>query len=672
MIPAIMPMPFRASWLYASLLLPATIAAQTAPGIFTVEQAARGAKLYANACAGCHGRDLMSGAAPPLIGSTFLAKSGNLNVNRLFRAVRQMPPGAGGSLPGDSYTDLTTYLLEQNGHAPGPVALNPIGPAAGATLVAPPAGAVKRAMPPPPEMIKGNASAVPRPGAGPTQQELNAAYTSKSNWLYHTHDYTGARYSASTQITPANVNRLRVACAFQLGEQSNFQTGPLVYNGRMYLNGTHTTVAIDARTCDLIWKHEWTPRAGAGASTNRGVAIKDGYLVRGTSDGYLFALNLENGQLIWARRAADRAQGETFTMPPLIFEDKIFISPGVSEFGISGWIGAFRLTDGQPLWRFKTVPQAGEPGSETWKNPRNIKIGGGGVWTPLSLDTEKGELYVAVTNPVPDLPAHLRPGDNLYTNSLVALDVRTGALRWHKQLVKNDSHDWDLTQVSPLFNASIGGRDVKLVATVGKDGVLRTLDRETKNALYETPVTTIENHDVPVTTKPTHACPGVLGGVEWNGPAYNPLTRMLYTPAVDWCGTFTASPDEDVQFAPGVSYLGGTYQADPKKRGWISAIDAVTGEVRWKYESAKPVLGAVTTTAGGLVFAGELTGHFLALDAKSGKVLHRLQTGGPIGGGLVSYEINGQQHIAVTSGRPSAFWWEGHAGSPTVFILTLP
>ena len=166
------------------------------------------------------------------------------------------------------------------------------------------------------------------------------------------------------------------------------------------------------------------------------------------------------------------------------------IGPAGSENGVSGWVGAFRLSDGQNIWRFQTVAKGDDPGSGTWKNPRNIPLGGGAVWTPFSLDAEKAELFVAVSNPAPDLPAHLRPGENLYTNSIVALNARTGALLWYKQTVPNDSHDWDLTQVSPLFEANVGGRDAKLVATVGKDGMLRTLDRATKQALYETPVTT--------------------------------------------------------------------------------------------------------------------------------------------------------------------------------------
>lgn len=651
---------------FFSLILAGIAAAQ---GPFTAAQAGRGARVYAASCASCHGSELTNGGAPALAGAGFLAKMGGRPIAALLGAVRQMPPGAGGSLPAASYTDVTAFLLERNGHAAGTVELAADLEAARRTMIGAGAGGARAARPA--EVVAVDPAARPAAGAGPTQQELSGAYASKSNWLYHTHDYSGSRYAASTQITPANAGRLRVACAFQLGEQNNFQSGPLVYNGRLYVTGIRTTAAIDARSCALIWKHEWTPKGREGWLQNRGVAIKDGYLIRGTTDGYLVALNLESGKMVWARRAANSDIGETFTMPPLIFEDRIVIGPAPSEAGISGWVGAFRLRDGEPLWRFQTVPRAGEPGAETWKNPRDIKLGGGAVWTPMTMDAEKGEVYVAVTNPAPDFPAHLRPGSNLYTNSVVALDARTGALRWHKQIIANDSHDWDLTQVGPLFAASAGGRDVKAMATAGKDGMLRAVDRENHTTLYETPVTTVENQSEPVTNKGVHTCPGIMGGVEWNGPAYSPVTKMLYTPAVDWCGTFAASRDEDVKFTGAGAYLGGTYRADGKKRGWITATDAVTGAVRWRYESAEPVVGAVTVTAGGVVFGGELTGHFVALDAKTGKVLLRFQTGGPIGGGVISYEVGGRQYVAVASGRPSSFWWGSHAGSPTVIVFGL-
>jgi alcohol dehydrogenase (cytochrome c) len=403
---------------------------------------------------------------------------------------------------------------------------------------------------------------------------------------------------------------------------------------------------------------------------NRGAAIKDGYLVRGTSDGYLLALNAASGALVWAVKAADAKQGETFTMAPLLFEDLVLIGPAGGENGISGWVGAFRLRDGSPVWKFQTVPGATLAGSESWGNPKGIKLGGGSVWTPFTLDAEKGELFVAVTNPAPDLPANLRPGDNRYTNSVVVLDVHTGKLLWYKQMVPNDSHDWDLTQVSPLFRAKVGGREAQLLATVGKEGILRTIDRDNHEVVYSTPVTTIKNAETPVTKEGTEACPGSLGGVEWNGPALNRELNMLYVNAVDWCAKFTSA--ETVRHIPGRMYMGGTVKFGAESQGWLTAIDASTGAVKWKYQSKWPLLSALTATKGNVIFTGELAGDFLALDARDGKVLYQFNTGGAIAAGVVTYEEGGKQYVAVMSGKPSPFWGSAVSGVPTVFLFALP
>jgi len=333
-------------------------------------------------------------------------------------------------------------------------------------------------------------------------------------------------------------------------------------------------------------------------------------------------------------------------------------------------VGAFKLSDGSEVWKFKTVPGAREGGSKSWGNPTNIILGGGSVWTPFSLDPEKGELFVAVTNPAPDLPANLRPGDNLYTNSMVVLEARTGKLLWYKQMIANDSHDYDLTQVSPLFHAKIAGHESSLVVTVGKDGIMRTVDRNSREVVYKAEVTTVKNVDVPVTTQMSYACPGPLGGVEWNGPAYNPGTNMLYVGAVDWCSNFMSS--ESIKYTKGRGFFGGSAKRDATSQGWITAVDASTGQIRWKYRSPRPVVAAVTATSGNLVFAGELTGDFTVLDAQKGDVLYRFNTGGPMGGGIVTYEQGGKQYVAVMSGKPSGFWTDENPGSPTVFVFALP
>jgi alcohol dehydrogenase (cytochrome c) len=454
-----------------------------------------------------------------------------------------------------------------------------------------------------------------------------------------------------------------------MGSAETFETGPLVYRGVMYLTTPRLTAAVDAATCRRRWSHTWEPRDEMPAEINRGAAIKDGYVVRGTPDGYLVALDATDGHLLWARQVATPKIGEIITMPPLVFEDKVIIGPAGSEAGFRGWIGAFNLADGTPVWRFYTIPAPGEPGSETWINP-TVPVGGGAVWTPLSLDPANGELYVAVTNPAPDFPAELRPGKNLYTNALIALDVRTGKLRWYDQLVPNDAHDWDLTQVAPLFRGRVKGKLRNLITAAGKDGILTVLDRDTHERLFQTVITTRENVDAPLTKAGTHSCPGLLGGVEWNGPAWLPATGMLYVPSVDWCMTFKLA--DSVKFTPGEGYLGGDIVFDPpeKARGWLTAIDAATGAVRWRYHSKQPMVAAVTTTAGGVVFAGEKTGDFLAFDARSGKELYRFNTGSGLMGGIVTYSVRGRQYVGAVSGGGSLNF--GREGSPTLFVFALP
>ena len=645
-----------------------------AGGPFTESQAARGKTVYARSCASCHGAALSGGAAPALKGPDFELSWGHpqVTLDDLLYIIRTtMPPRAASSVTPADHAAAFAYVLQANGYRAGRVAASP-----GATALrtrprwvkTSRAGEHARADAPP-EFIAGDPTAA-APRGGPDQAALNAA-ASSGDWLHYTHDYAGSRYSPLDQINSDNASRLAPACLFQVGETDNFQSGPLVHDGTMYVTTAKSTIALDAATCRPKWRHTWEFRGYPGWMRSRGAALKDGRLVRGTSDGYLLALNAADGSLLWARRVAKSEDGETFTMAPLIFEDLVLIGPAGSENNVQGWVGAFRLSDGSPVWRFNTVPKPGEPGFETWQNPKGIPMGGGAVWTSFSLDPSTGDLYVPVTNPSPDLPVHLRKGENLYTNSIVCLDVRTGKRRWHRSLVPNDSHDWDLTHSSPLITASVKGASRRLVVTAGKDGMLRTLDRESHEVLYETPLTTIENAAAPVTTTPTHVCPGIGGGVEWSDPAFLPGTNLIYTPAVDWCSTFVAF--EETRYIPGHDYMGGSFDLDPpeKAHGWVTAVDASTGDVKWKYRSSRPMVASVTATAGNLVLTGELTGDFLALDARNGDVLYRFNTGGAMGGGIVTYAVNGTQYIAAVSGTPSTIWVAQHGGAPTVVVFKL-
>ena len=371
------------------------------------------------------------------------------------------------------------------------------------------------------------AGGAPTPSAKwPSQAELNAAQTNSTDWLLSNHDYSGQRFTDLKQINQQTISSLRPECLYQAGDTKAFHNNPIVYRGVMYITTSLSTIAIDASNCRALWRHDWKPKSLEIHPPNRGVAIKDGRVVRATTDGYLFALDIETGKLVWEKKVIDTSKNEgSFNIAPVIFEDLVLLGLGISEQGVKGWIGAFKLDNGDPVWRFNTVPDDNEPGAETWGNADARLKGGGAVWSPLSVDHEKGLVYVPVANPAPDFYDDIRPGANLYTCSMVVLDIRTGKLKWHYQAVPHDIHDWDTTQVSPLFETSVAGKRRKLVAVAGKDGLLHVLDRETKEHLYETAVTTRLNAELPLTTAGVRACPGVLGGVQWNGPAFNPAHK---------------------------------------------------------------------------------------------------------------------------------------------------
>lgn len=487
-----------------------------------------------------------------------------------------------------------------------------------------------------------------------TQAALSGA--DSGAWLMSTGDYAGTRSSKLAQITTANVGSLVPTCVYQVGEVGNFQSIPVMAGGLLYITTAYSTIALDATTCRPRWKHVWSPMGREVWVRNRGVAVADGRVVRGMPDGFLVALDAATGAVLWARAAADSKAGETFTMPPLIFEGLVLIGPAGGDNGAHGWIGAFRLTDGSPVWRH-AVMQEGDDAPA---------VSGGTSWTPFTLDTATATLYAPTANPAPAFLATDREPE-LHSNAVLALDARSGAVRWSRQLLAHDTHDWDLTHAGPLYRA--GSRD--LLVSAGKDGWVRALDRQSHAIAWETPVTRIENADAPITSAGTHACPGVLGGVEWSGPAYSARTGLLYVNAVDWCSTVRR--DKEFHLA-GRTYFGGTYTMDSVSTwgGWLTAVDGATGKVRWRYRSPAPLIAGVAVTAGDVVFTGELTGDALALDARTGDVLWRFNTGGPIGGGVATYAIGGTQYVAVGSGYPSANWVTEHHGAATVFVFALP
>ncbi len=648
-------------------------------GVYTPAQAQRGQNLYEKRCASCHGGGLTGGSAAALAGSQFMAKwgAGKHTVDELYYITRtQMPYGAAGTMTAKQYIDVVAYILKVNGYGAGNEELPTMTAALKKIAIRPQgAGQAVTSTSAATNVLKTDAPATPglRPTAAtPTQQELNAAQNNSTDWVLTNHDYAGQRFIDLKQITRQNATALRPVWMYQAGDTNTFHTNPLVYRGVMYMTTATSTIALDATNGKVLWRHDWRPKGKPGWAVQRGVAIKDGIVVRGTHDGYLVALDAANGKVLWDKAVIDMTKNEGgFTMPPLIYEDLILIGPAGSELGVKGWMGAFRLRDGEEVWRFHTIPEDGEPGAETWEKADARIRGGGSVWSPMSLDTEQGLLYFAVANPAPDFYSLARPGANLYTNSMVVLDVRTGKLKWHHQVVPHDTHDWDLTQASPLFTASVGGKPRKLVATVGKSGVLQVLDRDTHEKVYATPVSSQLNVEVPLTTAGVRVCPGIQGGVLWNGPAFNPRTNMLYVNSVEWCGYFHVA--KELRYIEGQFYMGGLSRLDPidQAKGWVTAIDASTGKIQWRYKSERQMVSAIATTSAELVFTGEVTGDFIVLDGRDGKALYRFNTGGPINGGVITYAVNGKQYVAVMSGNATSFW-QARPGSSTAVVFALP
>jgi alcohol dehydrogenase (cytochrome c) len=657
----------------AALLGGAAVAAPTQPA-FTALQAEVGQHLYHEHCAACHGAQLTDAAAPALAGPAFRAHWAwpAQSLDDLLNYTRKnMPLNAAGSLPNDDYVAILAYLLSRNGHEAGQHRLAGNDAALKTVAFATPAPSAPLKSP---DVIAGPHGTSPS-GSGPSQAELSGAASHGADWLTTNRDYSATRLSPLTQIDRTNVAHLQPVCSASAGPATAFQTSPIVYQGVLYFTTSFTTLAIDAATCTLRWRHTWpSPLANSGGLiTNRGVAIKDGRVLRGTGDGFLLALDAKTGALLWARHVADPAKGEFFTMPSLVYDDMVFIGPAVSEYGVKGWIGAFHIADGSRVWRFDIVPRPGEPGSQTWSGNPKIPVGGGAVWTALSLDQDKQLLFVATANPAPDLAVAARGGGtDLYTNSVLALHLRNGALAWYDQVVPLDDHDWDLTHAGPLYRAAVAGKPRDLMATAGKDGILRVLDRDSRKLVFATPLTTISNTTAAIAGGGADVCPGVLGGVQWNGPAYLPAENLLITPSVDWCSHYAL--DSNVEFVPGQFYLGGQAAMKPDAAGWLTAVDATTGAVKWRLHSGRPMLAGVTPTASSLIFAGELTGDLIAVDAASGAVLYRHNLGGPLGAGVVTYQVGGKQYVAAASGTPSGFWASPMQpqGGPTITVFALP
>src|SRR6516162_3832352 len=485
-----------------------------------------------------------------------------------------------------------------------------------------------------------------------------------TGWPSYNRTLSSERYVPFDQINSTNVSRLKQLCVYDLNVDTSIQTGPIVIDRTLYATTDKEIFAIDAETCEQKWRvREEGP--SIGQRVNRGAAYLDGRLFRGTEEGDVLAYDAASGKKLWSTHLADPQKGESVPAAPIAWSGLVFIgTAGGDRYGVTGRVYALEAQTGKAVWETYTVPtDAPQPRNErmqaqaklTWGNANGVPIAGGGMWTTFTLDSQRGLLYVPVGNPGPDFANQVRPGANLYTNSILVLDARSGIYRNHYSLVPADFHDWDLAAAPVLVTTKSGAR---VVAGAPKDGLLHVYDLTTDKKLYATPITTRENDAASLSTTPTRFCPGVAGGSEWNGPAFSPDTNLFYDGTVDWCHSVTLDLAELAK-KPGQPWTGTELAAQFGRKdfnwsGWVTATDADTGQIKWRFRATAPVLSGVTPTKGGLVFAGDMDKHAYAFDAAAGRVLWRAELPGAPGGGAIVYLVEGKERVAFVAGTWSA------------------
>jgi alcohol dehydrogenase (cytochrome c) len=531
---------------------------------------------------------------------------------------------------------------------------------------------------------------------GTITTELNAAYkgvgasalatsletplrnVTAGDWPSYNRTLTSERYSQLSQIDTKNAGKLKVLCTYDVGQFAAFESG-LIMVGNALIGTTQFDIfSLNPATCAENWRtHEDYPPSLLPA--NRGAAYLDGMLFRGTQDGRVLAYDFKTGKRIWETTIAEVKHGESVPSAPIAWDGLVFVGNAGGDFkGGKGHMFALDAKSGKIVWEFFLVPKVdgdtvlGPLGStpldaSNWKNAPGIPISGGGTWTSYTLDPKTGQLYVPGGNPAPDFIIGVRAGDNSYSDSVVVLDAKTGNYKNHFEVVKKDWHDWDVSN-PPILIKTMGGK--QLMAVAPKDGFLYGFDLDTNNLLYHVPVTQVENADEAFSRggKDVHFCPGAVGGAEWNSPAYDPRTNLILIGEVDWCDTVTLkSVDQLRSVAIGQPWMGmatwnpfdlfgKTSRSEGHWAGWLYAADADTGVWKWRLKSNYPIIGAMTPTAGGVVFFGDIGGNFYALDSANGEKLWTQDLGGAIAGGVITYTANGVQKVAVAAGFTMLAW----------------
>ncbi len=512
------------------------------------------------------------------------------------------------------------------------------------------------------------------PAKSVSQDALSSAAGSTTNFLHTNGNYDQTRYYPNNQINTSNVAKLRPAWIFQTEVKETMETSPIIVDGVMYVTTAFSHVyALDAKTGEMFWhyKHKMGPvTTFCCGPNNRGVAVYEDKVFLATLDAQLVALDAKSGSMLWKAEVGDPELGYSETMAPTAVNGKILIGTNGGEYGIRGFVKAYDANSGKLLWTFHTIP---ENSAGVWATKdatgrdmkRDIaaekaaykKLGdpyktlGGGVWQNPAVDVKTNRIYFVVGNPSPDLDGSIRPGDNLYTDSLVAVDLDTGKYVCHYQYIAHDV--WDLDAVSPPILVDVkdaGGKTVPGVIHGGKTGHVYVHNRDDCSLIrFSEAMVPQENMWVLPTKEGARMLPGANGGVEWSPMTVDPKLGLTYAINLHQPMTYHV---ESTPYPGGKLWLGGAFKVIPgeKQSGNVTAVDYNTGKIRWQVQTPQPMIGGIMATAGGLVFTGEGNGWFRAYDSKDGKILWSFQAGAGVNAPPSSYSVDGKQYIVVAAG----------------------
>ncbi len=513
-----------------------------------------------------------------------------------------------------------------------------------------------------------------------SSDRLLKAEEEPQNWLTYSGSYKSQHFSKLNQITRDNVGDLELKWVYQANLADRFEATPLVVEEVMYLvSPPNDVVALGANSGRPFWTYQHTLPQRTNTCcgrVNRGLAMLGYSLFMGTVDGHLLAVDSRTGNLLWDVEMADHRQGYSLTAAPLAVKDKVILGTAGGEYGIRGYLDAYDAKTGKRVWRFYTIPGPGEAGHETWQNDA-WKHGGGPVWLTGSYDPELNLTYWGVGNPGPDFNGDVRPGDNLYTASVIALDADTGKLKWHFQFTPHDEWDFDAAQIPVLVDRRFHGRQRKLMLWGNRNGFFYVLDRESGEFLLGKPFARqtwalgLDENGRPIVkpgSRPTPEgstiYPGLQGATNWYAPSYSPQSDLFYLPA--WMNYSSTFYKREAKYSPGNRYVGGWFRSSisPIERreiprgsfesegyGAVLALDPSTGEKKWEFKMVDVTDSGLLSTAGGILFSGSRAGNFFALDAGTGKVLWTRYLGGQIAASTITFLADGEQLISVVSGH---------------------